>query len=142
MVPALALTFIGVGTASAHGPGMGFKGFGFGASKATAEQIAEVQTNRFQEVATLLGISVQEVKQAWAEGKTIQQLATAHGITAEQLKQKMIDARAQQMKGHLKILVDKGVITQAQADQRLAVMQNMKTKKQVRGFGHMHGFGF
>jgi len=53
----------------------------------------------------------------------------------------MKDARAQQLKAQMQALVDKGVITQAQADQRLQWMQNKTQNTKGHGFRGMRGFG-
>ncbi len=110
----------------------------------TPAEIATRQSEMFQRQATLLGISVDKIKAAWAEGKTMQELAAANGITAEQLGQKMKDERNIQMKAHLKVLVDQKVITQTQADARLAVMQKMMSNNgKTKGNNKTHGwFGF
>jgi hypothetical protein len=129
LVPMLGLGIIGAGAASiasAHGTGggmMGFGGFGGFGQQATPAQIAERQTSQFQAEAELLGISVDEVKAAWAAGKNLKTLASKKGITAAQLKEKMQAKRQEMMKSHLDALVSQGVITQAQADQRLQVEQ-------------------
>lgn len=120
-VPAvLGMSVLGAGMASAHG-----LGGGFGMSNLTADEIAGRQTSMFENQANLLGISVDKVKQGWAEGKTLQQIAQDNNITPDQLKEKMKAAHLEMMKTHLSALVSKGVITQAQADQRLSAMQNM-----------------
>lgn len=136
MIPAIALAITAGGVASAHGM------FGFGGlSNLTPDQIATNQQNMFQREATLLGISVDDVKTAWAAGKSFQQLATDHGITADQLRQKMLDQRKQDMKTVLATLVTKGVITQAQADQRSAFIDQMTIQtNNGRSFGR-HGMG-
>lgn len=137
--PVAAAALFGATFVSAHG--MGFGMFG---QQLTPQQIADAQTNRFQQEANLLGVSVDDIKNAWAQGKSFQQLAQDKGITQQQLQQKMQDLRLQQMKDNLKALVDKGVITQAQADQRLQFMQTQQQNGQGkgRGFGRgMHGMG-
>ena len=133
--PALALILMGAGTASARGM------FGIGgASNQTPEQTAVSQQSRFQAQANLLGISVDEVKNAWASGKTLQELATEKGVTKEQLQQKKQDLQKQHISEQLKVLVEKGVITQAQADQKLAsIVKFQATKKNGKGHGYGHG---
>ncbi|MEK7600348.1 MAG: hypothetical protein AAB463_00085 [Patescibacteria group bacterium] len=127
IVPALGLSAIaGSGVASAHGL---FGGFG----SATSDEGIARQQEMFQSHATLLGISVDAVKNAWAEGTSFQELAKAQGITKEQLQAKMKAVRLEQMKAHLKALVDKGVITQAQADKRLQVMESIPQKGGRKG---------
>ncbi|MBL8030333.1 MAG: DUF2680 domain-containing protein [Candidatus Doudnabacteria bacterium] len=133
IIPAFALTLVGAGLASAHGFGSGFN------KNLSPEEIAQSQQDRFTEQANLLGISVDEIKNAWAQGKTLQQLATEKGISTDQLKEKM-KARAQEkMKSMLQTLVQKGVITQAQADQRLQHMQTQMQNAETKGFGGHKG---
>lgn len=139
-LPVLGLGLLGANLALANG-------FGFGMMNLAPDEIATRQQTMFQNEATLIGISVDDMKAGWAQGKTLQQIATDHGITADQLKQKMVDARTAQMKANLQTLVAKGVITQAQADARLAFLQtsatNGKGGGRMMGRGLMHGgFGF
>ncbi|MBI2888652.1 MAG: hypothetical protein HYY10_01885 [Candidatus Liptonbacteria bacterium] len=129
--PAIAAGFLGAGVASAHG-----FGFGFGSTLAPDEVVSRHQA-MFQSEATLLGISVDDVKRGWAEGKNMFQIAADRGITKERLQQKLQDARTAQMKLHLQALVNKGVITQAQADQRLKFMEG-----RPHGGMNMMGKGF
>lgn len=135
-VPALALTLLTSGIAYAKGGGWGM------GSNLTPDQIATNQQERFQNEANLLGVSVDEIKNAWAQGKNLQQLATEKGITETQLQQKLSEQRQQQMKSNLQTLVDKGVITQAQADLRLQYMQNnTQNRGKGRGMGMHMGLG-
>jgi len=99
----------------------------------------------FQNMADTLGISVDEVKAGWAQGKNIAQIAQDQGISQEQLQQKMKEARQQQLKTQMQSLVDKGIITQSQADQRLKWMETKTQKatgKVLKGIKGMHGWGF
>jgi len=66
------------------------------------------------------------------------------GINQEQIQTRMKEIQLQEMKSYLQTLVDKGIITQAQADKRLEVMQNqIENGKMGRGFkGLGRGFGF
>jgi hypothetical protein len=127
-LPVVGISLLGAGVASAHGFGFGgFGGFGMGPTL-SADEIATRQQSEFDNQAALLGISVDDIKAGWAEGKSLDEIATAHGITKDQLAQKMKDARTAQMKTQLQALVVKGVITQAQADSRLTAMANMKVR--------------
>ena len=133
VVPAvLGFGLLGAGVASAHGL------FG-GISSLSSEQIATRQKSIFADEATLLGISVDDVKAGWAQGKTLKEIAADHGITADQLKVKMQAAQAAQMKTHLQTLVTAGVITQTQADSRFAAMQARIVNQKAKG-GRGHGF--
>src|SRR3989338_6990601 len=142
VIPVLGLSLLSINFASAHG-------WFVGPGNLTTDQIVKRQQNMFQREADLLGISVDEVKNAWAEGKTIKQLMEEKNIDPARVQQKMKDARSQQMKTHLQALVDRGVITQAQADNRLQAMQNTiqnGSKKGRMGMGmmgfHRKGFRF
>lgn len=138
-VPAmLGVGLFTVNIASAHG---WFGGFG----TLSPDEIATRQQERFQHEAAILGISVDEVKNAWAQGKSLWELATEKGITQDQINQRMKDAFTQQMKTQIQALVDKGVITQTQADTRLQFMQNnAQNGKRMMGMGMRfhHEFGF
>lgn len=126
-VPAvLGFSLLGTGIVSAHGFGRSSM------AQLSPEEIATREQSMFQHQADLLGISVLEVKNGWAEGKTIQEIAAENNITAEQLKQKMKAAHLAQMKSHLDTLVSKGVVTQAQADQRFSTMQKMMENGKTR----------
>lgn len=141
-VSALALAMLlSAGSASAFGGGMG----GFN-KNLTPDQIATNHSTMFAEQAALIGVTVDEVKDAWAKGISFVELAKSKGITEEALKAKMKIAHTTKMKENLQSLVTKGVITQAQADTRLATMEKkmaeMKdkkiNKKLNKGKGFMH----
>lgn len=125
-LPAALSLGIGVNVASA----CWFGGF----DNATPEEVADRQTTIFQREADILGITIEELKNYWTEGKTLQQIAQEKGITQDQLRTKMRDLQLQRIKDQLKILVDKGVITQGQADKRLQFIQN----QQQNNNGHMN----
>jgi hypothetical protein len=136
VIPVIAVAILGTGVASARGFG-GFGGGMFG-GELSADDIAARHEVMFAEHASLLGLSVDAVKSAWAEGKSLWELAEANGITKDALAAKMKEARTAQMKTHLQALVTKGVITQAQADQRLTFTGNQAERmgnKMFRGPG-------
>ena len=127
VVPALALTLLGVGTASAHG------GFGGGMGFLTSDQRAQMHQTRFEKEAEILGVNVSEVKDAWAQGKGLKELATEKGISEQDLRTKMEANRKTEMQNHLKELVSSGVITQTQADQRLKFMETKQAEMKEKG---------
>lgn len=132
--PMVGLGLLGFNAASAHGM-FGFGGFA-GVSNMTPEQIVARQQNMFQNEAGMLGISVDIVKEGWAEGKSLLQIAAENGITKEALRQKMKDAQTAQLKSQLQALVDQGVITQAQADKRMAfISEQVASGNFHKGFG-------
>lgn len=134
---ALSMMAMGVVSASA----MGFGGMGMG--NLSADELATRQSTMFQKQATLIGATLDEVKQAWAEGKDFKTLAKEKGVTEEQLQAKMKAERDEQLKTQLATLVSKGVITQAQADKRLATMTTKASSGKTGGKHGMRGlFGF
>lgn len=141
LLPAMALALVGAGTASAHGL---FGGFGMGGANATPAQLAEAHSKMFQIQSQMLGINIDEVKQAWSEGKTFAELAQEKGISEETIKAKAKELRKTQLQEHLKSLVEQGVITQAQADSRLKFMEekmnNLESGK-IGGKGMRGGHG-
>ncbi len=132
LIPSIGLALLTISSASA---------MTFGAMNITPEEIATKQATMFQEQATVLGLSVDEVKNAWASGKDLKTLAKEKGISLDTIKQKMEATRLANQKTMLTTLVTKGVITQAQADQRLAVMST-KNAKGMMGEGKHGGRGF
>lgn len=96
----------------------------------------------FSEKAQILGVSDTELKDAWSQGKTILDVAKEKGITQDQLKEKMKAYRLSEAKKNLQLLVDKGVLTQTQADNRYKLMENNtnKTNKHSKGV-KMEGLG-
>jgi hypothetical protein len=130
------LTLVAFGAVSASAMGFG----GGMMSNLTSDEIATRQTTMFQQQATLLGATLDEVKQAWADGKDMKTLASEKGITEAQLQAKMKAARDAQMKTQLSALVSKGVITQAQADKRIATMAAKQASGKTDGKkGGRHG---
>lgn len=131
-VPAMALVgLMAASSVSAANPQMGPGGFGGrGMSLGFHHGIGDPDrfVERLTSEASMLGISVDEMKNYWSQGKGVKEIAAEKGITEEQLKTKLQVAAETKVKTELKTLVDKGVITQAQADARLAAMKAMKEK--------------
>ncbi len=143
IVPALALTLLGAGVVSAQNSienvsdtvpasrGMFMMGVGHGGGfmrgeLGTPEEFVQRQSTLFTEQAALTGISVEEIKAAWAEGKGLQILLEEKGIDPSTIKEKMQAQIEEKMKERIQALVEKGVITQVQADTRLEFMKNHK----------------
>lgn len=133
LIPSIGLALLGITSASA---------MSFGPMNITPEDMANRQTTMFQEQANLLGLSVDDIKSAWASGKDLKTLATEKGISMDAIKQKMWALRLDAQKTMLSTLVTKGVITQAQADQRLATLSTKSAKGKIGDGRHgMRGFG-
>lgn len=133
LVPAMGLTFAGVNLAAAHG----WYGGGFNTSP---EDIATHQAAMFQSQSSIFGLSVDEIKNAWADGKDLRDIAKEKGMTDEQIRTAMANAHKEQMRAHLQALVDKGIITQDQADRRTKAMETrLQEGGGKRGPFRMHG---
>lgn len=131
----LSVGLIGANAAVAHGM------FG-AASNLSPEQIVSFQQNIFTKEAQILGISEAELKADWALGKTFNQIIQDRKLDKAQIEQRGQVAQVAQMKTQLQTLVEKGVITQAQADSRLAAMQTkMSAVKGKKGHGRMGQMG-
>ena len=125
-LPVLIVSFLAINFVSAHDW-----------FKLSPEDAAERKSVMFEQKAALLGISVEEMKNAWAEGKNFHELTEEFGLTHEELKLRMKEKMEARMAEHLQALVDEEVITQEQADQRSETVGEGKGFK--RGFPH--GFG-
>jgi hypothetical protein len=142
LLGALVLTVVGGNVASARG----FGGFGFFTKEIAPEEMAKHQVEMFTHEAELLGVSIDIVKDGWADGKSLLEIAEEQGVSEEALKERMRAKHEEQMKAHIQALVDQGVISQEQADRRLQVMQNYANEggriMLRRGFGEgmkLHG---
>ena len=154
VLPVVGLSLLGsAAVASAQGfGGFGDRGFGMKMvfnKDVSPDEVASMHAQMFEKQASLLGISVNEVKAAWASGKSLPELAKEKGISVETLRAKMEAEHKAQMKTHLAALVSKGVITQAQADERQKFMETMphggmlKLKQKGGNVRVMHqGMGF
>ena len=132
VLPLAALALLATNTVSAHG-------FGWGRN-VDPDELATHQQEMFQEQADLLGTNVDTVKNAWAQGKNMKELAQELGLNETDLQAKMKAVRQAEMKSHLQTLVTKGVITQAQADQRYTFMeQHMANEPAWLGMGMGRG---
>lgn len=137
LIPSIGLALMGITSASA---------MSFGSMNITPEDMATKQATMFQNQATLLGLNVDDIKAAWVSGKDLKTLAKEKGISMDTVNQKMQAQKLADQKTLLATLVSKGVITQAQADQRLATMSTQSAKGKTgegrhggRGFGMMNG---
>ncbi len=99
-------------------------------------------TDRMTKDASILGISVDEMKSYWANGKNIAEIAKEKGISDTDLQAKLKTDRLANIKTELQAMVTSGAITQAQADARLKFMQdNVNTKFNRMGGKHGRGMG-
>jgi len=119
----------------------GFGGF-WGFNNLDPDQIVQRQQMMFEREAKILGISVDELKNYWANGKTMKEIMEEKGINQEDVQKRMKEIRLQELKSYLDILVSKGVISQDQANKRYEVMQNWTENGRMgRGKGLFWGMG-
>ncbi len=123
-VSAVALSLLGASVVSAHG---------MWGKNISPEEVAKHHQTMFENQANILGIEISEVKAAWAEGKGLKELALEKGISEADLKVKLQAERKKHHEERLKALVTAGVITQAQADQRMQFMESQGERMQKKG---------
>lgn len=125
VLPALILGVfvLGAGSASAHG----MPGAGMGRNFDTANM-----NEMFTSQANMLGVTTDEVKNAWSQGKDIMTLAKEKGIDETTLRTKMDAVREAEMKAKIQELVTKGIITQDQANKRIETMKTKMTEKATK----------
>jgi len=70
-----------------------------------------------------LGISIEQLKEYWSEGKNIGEIAAEMDISEEELRSKIQESHKAKMTEHLNLLVERGKITQEQADTKFIYMQ-------------------
>ena len=112
---------VGISSASAYGWGWMGKGNNF-----DPEARAQMEEQRFSRQAEILGISEDAVKGYWAEGKTMPEIAQELEFDMDGFREKMHQQRQEEMRQRMQELVERGVITQEQADKRIENMGNMK----------------
>jgi len=145
ILPVLVLGILMVKPVEARG--FGFGGLGFG--RLNLEDWAERMEKTFENWANFLQISLEKVKNYWAEGKTPKEMMEAENISQEDVQKRMEEKRLEELKNQLQKLVERGIITQEQADKRLEWMKKQSEnraegrflKRGRKGFNR-GGFGF
>lgn len=119
----LALILLSVFILTAY-PALAFWGwerglkFGFDFEKAT-EKIQLM----FERWAKILGISVEKIKEYWAEGLNPKEIMEKEGIDKNKVKENIKELKTEQLREFLQRLVDKGIITREQMEKRLQIEQ-------------------
>jgi hypothetical protein len=86
-------------------------------------------------LAEALDMTVEELQEALADGQTVAELAEAQGVALEDL----VDALMAPMLERIQQAVDEGRITQEEADERIAQMQEHMLQMLESGPGQMPG---
>lgn len=138
IISILAVSLLSVGIVSANG--------WFG--KAAHDGMTQKHKGMFEYKAEALGMTIEELKQAWYDSKDLSEIAEDQGITLEELREQMKEQKKERMLAYMQTLVDEGKITQEQADEKIEWMQNMSQNwegKSKEGFikgMRWHGGGF
>jgi hypothetical protein len=96
------------------------RGWFWNESNLDPEELANKHQEIFLEKANLLGITPEEMKEYWAQGQGLREIASEIGLNSEDLWAKMQEKRENQMKERINVLVEKGIISQEQAEKRLS----------------------
>lgn len=118
---------LGVGVASADGL------WGYG--RMSAEDMSQRFEEMTREKSGMLGVSPEQYKQSWAEGKNFREMAEEQGISQEEIRQRMQETRQVRMEQRLQALVEEGVISQEQAQERINYMQEHMGQRAGDGRG-------
>jgi hypothetical protein len=139
---ALALFAIaGAGSASAS------EWFGRNKLDFDAETMAERQEEMFEQQAERLGTSVEDIKEYWAEGMTMREIMEDLGIDEEEFREERMEDQKERQEELLDALVEEGVITEEQAEQRLESLEERDANRgaddnsRPEGKGGMDGRG-
>jgi len=135
VIPALGIGLLGASSVYAHG-------MFWGAGNLSPDDLATRQQAMFQQQADLLGITLDQYREKWADGKTLKEIAAELSITKEQLAERLKKTQQDRLSAQLKILVDKGVITQTQADRRLQAMEQQSSNGKKFAWGRRIHRGF
>lgn len=140
----LALFLISTILFFAH-PALAFWGWGKGLALGfDVERAIERLKTVFEEWAKILGISVDKVKDYWAEGLGPKEIMEKEGIPEEKVKENIKNLRLEKLKEFLQKLVDKGIITKEQMEKRLQIeqqwMENCKKCKFFHGWFGKRGW--
>ncbi|MEN9881265.1 MAG: hypothetical protein RLZZ308_448 [Candidatus Parcubacteria bacterium] len=96
------------------------------------ERFSPRYTQLFQEQASMINATIDEVVTALVDGKDLLTLAKEKGMTEDQFDEKMKAKRDAQAKSNLDSLVSRGLITQAQADKRINLVKSRPVKKTTK----------
>lgn len=131
----LVVGVVGASSAFAQGPdkpGFGMMGHGYGFGFGDDE---------LEAAAGVLGMTTDEVKAAFEDGKTLQDLAGEAGVDIEDVHAAIQAVHETEMRERIAQQVEDGTITQAQSDWMLEGLNNgyMMGKGGSGGFGHGNG---
>ena len=105
------------------------------ASAITPEQTAEKQNFMFEHKAEVFGISVEQAKEYWAEKGSMWKMTAEMGIDKAEMRERIKENREARMQEHMQAMIDDGVMTQEQVDQRLQEIEARVEQKRAENKG-------
>jgi len=126
-----ALGFLNLAEARGFGGGM----FGMGIMNQNNVDFSALMQQKFDSWSKILGISVDKVKNYWVQGKNLNDMIKAENLNLTDIQNRMKQIRLDNARQNLQKLVDSGIITQDQMNQRLEFMQNNSSNFGMRHFG-------
>lgn len=87
--------------------------------------------SKFEYWSQISGIDINKIKNYWAQGKTFREMSVLEKVDLNKVQEKNREYRLSQLRTNLQELVNKGIITQEQANQRLEFYR----KKLETGYG-------
>jgi len=110
-------------------------GFGFlNGGQGPKGQGPEGHGRNLDGIASILGITADELKAEIESGKTIEEIVTEYGMTMDQVHEKMLELK----KAEIAQAVTDGKLTQEQADQ---ILERLEQGPKGQGFGGFGGRG-
>lgn len=114
-----------------------FWGFGRGIGwTRDFEKATERIQAMFEKWSKILGISVEKIKDYWAQGLSPKEIMEKENISEDQVKANIKNLRLENLKEFLQKLVDKGIITKEQMEKRLEVEKQWMENCQKCKFYH------
>jgi len=123
------LGFLNLAEARGFGGGM----FGMGIMNQNNPDFSPLMQQKFDLWSKILGISVDKVKNYWAQGKNLNDMIKTENLNLTDVQNRMKQIKLDNARQNLQKLVDSGIITKDQMNQRLEFMKNNSLN-----FGMMH----
>lgn len=88
------------------------------------ETYSQQLQNKFEYWSKVSGIDVNKIKNYWAQGKSFREMLALEKVDFNKVQEKVREYKLDQLKKNIQELVEKGIITQEQANQRLGTYSN------------------
>jgi hypothetical protein len=111
---------------------LAYSGNGYGQGEGSADcplseeereaRKSEHETERIADIAAITGISEIELKEAFANGTSMHDIFEKYDINGSELRDELRAKATVRMEAHIGELVAEGILTQKEADERIATM--------------------